>query len=212
MTDEPSSTDAAAWIRSEYQRLATTTSDINQHLHTLREIASTRRTILECGTRHAVSTVGFVAGLLEMLERTPYGGSSLMPQVWCLDIDRKPEVDNLAMAAELCNIHIEYGDHDTTKSLRRGPKLFDVAFIDTWHVEEQLRAELNWVPKRVKPGGLLLLHDTITYWEEGETKGHRGLRYALEPWMKLEENEDWYIVRHDAYNNGLLILERRDAH
>ena len=51
-------------ITSKYKTLCTTSSDINEHLPTLKEYALKVNHITECGVRGVVSSYAFASGLL----------------------------------------------------------------------------------------------------------------------------------------------------
>jgi hypothetical protein len=79
----------------------------------------------------------------------------------------------------------------------------DLLLIDTWHVYEQLKQELRLHGGKVRK--YIVLHDTTTFAEYGETPGHRGLWSAVEEF--LAQGTFWLKQRR-ANNNGLTILER----
>jgi hypothetical protein len=79
----------------------------------------------------------------------------------------------------------------------------DMLFIDTWHVYEQLKEELRLHADKVRK--YIVLHDTTTYGQLGETEGHAGLWPAVEEFL----SEGMFRLRQRyENNNGLTILER----
>jgi hypothetical protein len=79
----------------------------------------------------------------------------------------------------------------------------DLLFIDTWHVYEQLSEEL-----RLHAGAArkyVVLHDTTTFGDQGESAGHRGLWPAIEEFLA---QGTFRLKARYANNNGLTVLER----
>jgi hypothetical protein len=79
----------------------------------------------------------------------------------------------------------------------------ELLFIDTWHVYEQLRTELRLRAGKVRR--YIVLHDTTTFGERGETEGRRGLWPAVEEFL----TEGTFRLKQCGENNhGLTVLER----
>lgn len=130
-------------VVDEYQMRRWMSSDIVQHLPQLHDEASTGdAVIIELGVRSGNSTSAFLAAVEE------HGG-----HVYSVDIDR-PRVpwhshpqwtfllgDDLLVADNL-------------------PDACDVLFIDTSHHYTHTLAELETYVPKVRPGGVVLLHDT----------------------------------------------------
>lgn len=181
-------------IEQKYQEKCATPSDINQHLPTLRKYAEQCQTVTEMGVRTIVSTWAFLAA-------KPAGG--------VLSIDYIHPVKhggNLDEVLELaCREGVPFNFIETdTRQIEIPPT--DLLFIDTWHVYEQLKIELDrHAPKARK---FIILHDTETFGERGETEGHRGLRPALEEFLFTQEGKNWSV--REVFNNcnGLTVLER----
>lgn len=129
-------------FHNEYQVRCVQSSDIRDHLPRLYKEASTGDAqIIELGVRSGNSTAAFLAAV----ER--FGG-----HVYSVDIDQPPawgetdlwtfhRGDDLLIAADL-------------------PDQVDIVFIDTSHHYSQTVAELETYRSKVKPGGVILLHDT----------------------------------------------------
>lgn len=199
-----------------YNRLRHTPSDIHEHLDTLRKLATQTPKILELGVRHAVSTTAFLHGLFSVQ-------SKLEPHLYGMDLDEKLDVCELQKVVDGTSVQFTFFNHNTANPPDGLllPDQFGGVFIDTWHVEEQLAAELSWAGSRIEPGGWLALHDTETFWERGESPGHRGLKFALEAWLEsegrvsierldgtMENVAKWSIGWKSRNNNGLTILWR----
>ena len=130
-------------MRALYAARSRTPSDIYQHLPRLHAEASTGNAqVIELGVCAGNSTVAFLAAV----ER--HGG-----HVWSVDIvkpdlpwDTHPQWtlivgDDIAVADQL-------------------PNGVDVVFIDTSHHYTDTLLELSVYVPKVKPGGVVLLHDT----------------------------------------------------
>jgi hypothetical protein len=70
---------------------------------------------------------------------------------------------------------------------------------DTWHAYDQLKAEL-----RRHAHKYIMLHDTTTYGQHGESPGHGGLWPAVEELLALGT---FKVKARYANNNGLTVLE-----
>ena len=137
-------------IRDEYATRLALWSDIQDHLPRLHAEAATGEcVVIELGVRAGNSTAAFLAAVDE------FGG-----HVHSCDIHRPRvpwenhpqwtfyEGDDLALVDEL-------------------PDGVDVLFIDTSHFYDQTCAELELYVPKVKPGGVVLLHDTELKHPEG---------------------------------------------
>lgn len=131
-------------LSTEYHRLVNTPSDINEHLPTFCELVEITHAqhVIELGTRSGVSTIAW----LYALEQT--GG-----RLTSVDIDERPDI----------------GDHDHWTFIQGDdidPDVFtqldpaDIVFVDTSHLYDHTLAELNIYRWLVKPGGLIVCHDT----------------------------------------------------
>lgn len=128
-------------INDEYMLRCSLTSDIQQHLPQLKAEAADAKRIIELGVRSGNSTCAFLAGVEQsgghlwsvdiMQPRVPWWGHSQ----WTVLVG-----DDLDLADQL-------------------PDEVDVVFIDTSHHYVQTQAELELYVPKVKPGGVVMLHD-----------------------------------------------------
>src|SRR5262249_17234458 len=148
------------WVLGErYQAACLTPTDINEHLPTLSDLTRACQHITEMGTRTGISTLAFLWVQPKKLV--------------CYDLVRYPEVDQLAALAGETEFVFRQED-----VLQADIEETDLLFLDTWHVYQQLKAELRrHAPKARK---YIVLHDTTTYGDKGETDGHKGLWPAVE--------------------------------
>ncbi len=163
-------------------------SDINELLPVLHDYAAECENVTEFGTRFGASTTCFLHARPKRL--TAY------------DLQQQPGVvERLAHLALEVGVRFRF----VTAGVRHVRiKTTDLLFIDTWHVCEQLRAELYSHSNRVRR--YIAIHDTVTFGEVGETAGHRGLWPAIIQF--LLDHAEWKLIEQRT-NNGLTILGRR---
>ena len=160
-----------------------TSSDINEHLPTLYALAKECRHVTELGTRTGVSTTALLYAQPDKLV--------------CYDRMQYPQVDRLARAAG----RTEFVFHEKDV-LWVDIEETDLLFIDTWHVYEQLKEELRRHAGKARR--YIVLHDTTTFAEHGETEGHRGLWPAVEEFLAKGA---FRLKARYQNNNGLTVLE-----
>ena len=143
-------------LQGEYERLCVTPSDIYLHLPRLVELVTRTNAqhVIELGTRTGVSTIAWLYGL----EQT--GG-----RLTSIDIDAKPAIDDHPAWTFIQGDDL---DPAIVSKLDRA----DIVFIDTSHLYEQTVHELNLYRWLVKPGGLMVLHDTELPVPETAPPGH----------------------------------------
>lgn len=176
----------AETLARRYERACITPSDINEHLVTLKWLASQCEHVTEMGTRGANgSTVAFLA--------------AQMPYLECYDINPCPGLDALRPLAGKTRIGFTQAnvlDVDIEPT--------DLLFIDTWHVYGQLKAELARHSGQARR--FIVLHDTETFGVRGEDPTQKGLWPAVEEF--LAATPDFKIKSRYVNNNGLTVLER----
>lgn len=138
-------------LADEYARRCAEPSDIYQHLPTFVELvkATNAQHVVELGTRSGVSTIAWLYGL----EST--GG-----RLTSVDIDERPPI------GEWPNWSFIQGDDLDPEVFGNLPEA-DIVFIDTSHLYDQTLKELNLYRWLVKPGGLIVCHDTELPLPEG---------------------------------------------
>jgi len=167
-----------------YHILRTTQSDINEHLPTLKDLASKCGHVTEMGTRKIVSTWAFAEGLKE--------GDTLIA------IDYKtPEEYGVSSQSfiDFCkskgiNFSFIKGD---TREIEIQPT--DLLFIDTNHFYDNLKKELELHSDKAQK--YIVLHDTVSCADE--------LIPAVNEFIALGK---WKIEKHYTNNNGVMILTR----
>lgn len=182
-------------LEARYARLCAAPSDINEHLPTLRNLASGVR-VVELGVRFGHSTAALAAGAPVSLDSYDIKLQAAAHKVHALAVAagvdmRLHQADDLAIDIPEC----------------------DLLFIDTWHSGTQLEKELNRHAHAVRKH--IALHDTTTFGQHGETDGipwasavEPGLLSAIDAFMATAEGARWRVAKVWANNNGLTLLER----
>jgi cephalosporin hydroxylase len=159
----------AAW----YHACATNPeSDIAPHFPTFARLVAEHnvRAVIELGVRTGQSTA---AWLYHVGRRG---------QVWSVDIEEPRLPPRTAWTFVL-------GDDLDPAVLEQLPGLVDLVFIDTDHAYAHTLAELDLYGPRVRPGGVIVLHDTENEQpeEHGESIGMQPpfpVRTAMEQWAE----------------------------
>ena len=164
----------------------TTPSDINEHLETLKRYAEVCNTVTEMGVRSVVSTWAFLAARPKKLTS--------------IDIEECPigVIKELAIGV---GVDFKFILADTRSIVIEQT---DLLFIDTWHVYDQLKIELDLHGN--KANKFIIMHDTTIYGENGDTPGYKGLWPAVEEFLVL--NNNWRLKERHHNCNGLTVLER----
>lgn len=170
-------------IDNIFNKLKETTSDINEHMETLRVLSTECSNITEMGVRRCVSTWAFIEGLksgklvsIDIKHPEDWGGNLKQVKKAC----KKKNIDFTFILGNTLDIVID----DT-----------ELLFIDTQHTYKQLSQELALHSSKVRK--FIILHDTVSF---------PGLWQAVEEFIQLGV---WEIKSHYTNNNGLTILERR---
>jgi hypothetical protein len=159
-----------------------TKSDINEHLPIIKEYGKKVDHITEMGVRSIVSTYALLAAKPKKM---------ISYDIVSVDTSH---IHSLAPSTEYKFI---VGD---TRQVIIEPT--DLLFIDTLHNYEQLKIELKLhAPKTSK---FIILHDTVTFGERGETSAN-GLNKAI---GELLDAGEWVTDLHLKNNNGLTVLRR----
>jgi len=205
------------YIESLFVNLKSQKGDINEHLETLKSLASECNSVVEFGVRWMVSVIALaVSGCKELhaydIEH-PAG----------FDENRFKELEDYC---EKYDIYFEFNQCDILE-LDTIPEC-DMLFIDTIHTYNQLKCELFLFSNKVKK--YIVIHDTTSYEELDECsitnedwlekyKDNKkvfslvtvesektGLNKAIEE--LLESNTEWKLFKKYTNNNGLTVLKR----
>ena len=200
------------YVKKNYDLLCSRHSDINEHLPTLFHYTTECESVIELGVRGCVSSWAFLYGLLN--------NNKNVKKMLLNDLT-ECNVNELVNVAKSLNVDIHYkwvNDLDLEVD-----GMYDLTFIDTWHIYGQLKRELDKFSKITKK--YIIMHDTEIDGIQGETirnnwdavkqsqetgfnveEINTGLQKAIDEF--LESNHDWKIKQVFKNNNGLTILER----
>lgn len=193
-------------IADLYRELCKAPSDINEHLpafgHFVAEVGQDFRgrapdahfgacKVIELGVRHGVSTIAWLHALSSV-----EGG-----HLW--SVDRSFPGDD----APIRQVNVQpdrwtfvLGDDLGKHTLEALPDLVDIVFIDTAHTLAHTYRELCTYGLRVRPGGVILLHDTL----ENAVETGYPVRTAIDRFVSLHSLPPW---THRPWNNGLGIIQ-----
>jgi|GEM_PF-1651637 len=171
-------------LDDEYRRLLSAPTDIQNHLPRLRSLASQCESVVEFGTRTAVSTTAILHG--QPRKFTAYDINRSDRAVWLREVSGRT--------------HYRFVTADT-RQIEIEP--CDLLFIDTLHVYEQLSAELALHADKVR--SRIAMHDTVTFGTSGEVPGSKGLRPAIQEFLA---KGGWSVESEYADSNGLTVLKR----
>ena len=133
-------------LQLRYRQRCGEDHDIKCQMPVLYAHARNAAAIIELGVRGGNSTAAFLAGC-------EYGGG----QLWSVHIEDTQVPD---WFRETPGWHVLVADDLSPEAVAFCPNGADVLFIDTSHFYEHTLAELRLYVPKVRPGGLVLLHDT----------------------------------------------------
>lgn len=185
-------------IDKEYENTKNTKSDIDEHVFDLLTLAQDCTHVTEFGSRFGASTRAFLKAPVSLR---------------AYDLDLHTPLMDLFKIARKVGKDVEYQKANTLELLIEPT---DMIFIDTWHSQQQLRAELKLHANAARK--YLAFHDTHTYGVRDEQQdwaanpdrkamANQGLLPAIIEFVI--NNPQWQFRKHKQNNNGLTILERR---
>jgi len=172
-------------IEEEYEKRCQMTTDINEHLSLLKELASKVDHVSEFGVRDGHSTVALACGRPSRMVSYDVNRPSLellgQLRMWLPGFE--------FIQADVLEVNIEPTD---------------LLFIDSHHTYNQLRQELAFHGDKARK--FIVVHDTETFGLRGEDGTEPGLIAAIREF--IGNSKWWYLMRHDTNNNGLTVLAR----
>tara|TARA_R110002074_G_scaffold77658_2_gene176062 strand:- start:736 stop:1332 length:597 start_codon:yes stop_codon:yes gene_type:complete len=195
-------------IQERYNLVCNEPSDIHEHLPTLKQYTEECETVVEMGVRWITSTWAFLAGQPKKLTSIDIQ----YPKYYNANLE---DVESLA---EEAGIEFKFVLGDT---LNMTIEECDMLFIDTWHVYDQLKAELALHADKVKK--YIIMHDTTSFGFRGESINDNitesitaktvgeGQRQGIVPAINefLESHKEWKLKSVYENNNGLTIIQRQ---
>jgi predicted O-methyltransferase YrrM len=174
----------------DYAELCRTPSDIVDHLprFVAMVLDTNAQHVIELGTRTGVSTVAWLHGL----EQT--GG-----HLTSVDIDPAPAI---GAHAQWTFIQGDDCDPDVFGTLRPA----DIVFIDTSHHRRHTLCELYLYRHLVRPGGLMVCHDTELRRPEGSPQGDPPypVKSAILEFVE-DEGLEWFNFT-DSWGLGVISI------
>ncbi len=198
-------------LKEEYEYHSALTSDINEHLPVLKNLAQDCSSVVEIGVRSLVSTWGILQGLSERGQKQPsYIGIDLY----------YPPKDRLDLAKKLAQ---ENGVDFTfwrVNDMHIDLEPADMLFIDSLHTYCHLTYELETFSHRIRK--YICMHDTSDPWGHGDPDHHTdfsdypefinkekvGLWTAVEDF--LAKHPEWSLLERRTNNHGFTILKRNE--
>jgi hypothetical protein len=168
-------------------------SDISEHLPTLSSYAKECEHITELGVRAVVSTWALASGNPKVLRSYDIQHP--------IHFSGQGSFEDFLVAVSETGIDFSFTQAD---DLQIEIEETDLLFIDTWHVYDQLKKELELHGNKAKK--YIIFHDTVTFGEHGEGGGV-GLMPAINEF--LESNPHWVVKEHFLNCNGLMVLFRK---
>jgi len=184
-------------IVQKFQEAKTKRSSTNQHLETLRQLATECSHITEFGVCRVVSTWAFLLGC--------------KGKIVSYDIVQHKEIDE---ALEICRQENVNWTFIKESSIKVEIEPTDMLFIDDLHIGEHLQKEIDLHATKVHK--YIVMHDTEKHKTAGEKvrihgdQGYqRGKIDGLWPVIeRMVASGVWRIKAHYKYNWGLTVLER----
>lgn len=214
-------------LKEKFSQLCYISSDINEHLPTLKLYAQECSSVFETGVRGVISSYALLYGLVENTNNT----NNTNKIIFLNDI-HNCDINEFRKIAESNLISVKYKWINNLELEFLPDETYDLTFIDTWHVYGQLKRELNKFSKITNK--YIIMHDTETDGIHGETKRPGGLYNnlyvnnrlnnivnttkipeneilnGLQPAIDefLTNNKNWILDKHYKNNNGLTILKK----
>jgi len=180
-------------IIQRFERVKEEGRDISEHMDVLYKYASECSVIVELGVNEGISTTAFCLAVHDNHSK----------EFFNYDVHITTMFQELIDICKLENITMNFTMEDDRNIII--PEC-DLLFIDTLHIYEQLKTELELHANKSRK--YIILHDTETFGAVGEGGKTKGLWPALSEF--IEDNNCWKIKEHYPNNNGLTIIERND--
>ena len=176
---------ARATVDDLYDLAVRSSSDINEHLPTLRMLAAMVSHVTEFGTRSGLSTAAFLKAAPE--------------RVVSYDLVRRREVAGLEIAAKRAGISFEHLRKDV---LATEIEPTDLLFIDSIHTYDRICRELELHGDKARV--FIAFHGTTAFAEVGEVSDSRGIWPAIEAYFATRPG--WRLLGRWTNNNGLAVF------
>lgn len=171
-------------------------SEMSAHAPLLEYFASRCNHVTEFGSRHAHSTIAFLAGAKEKL--VSYDIAPTPSTIFLLDMKMKG----------LLPCDWEFKCQSTTDPNHQIEET-EFLLVDTLHIAAQVHIELKLHANHVSKW--IAFHDVASQSLASlDSPGNVGIMPAIHQF--LEENKEWGKIYQCNFNHGLLILEKANYH
>lgn len=174
-------------VAAAYERVKREPTDMIEHMDVIRHYSSQCESAIEFGVYDCTSTWALLAGAPKKL--TSY------------DIERRVEVSEVEAAAAGSPTVFRF---ILASSTEVEIEECDLLFIDSMHTYEHLKKELALHAGKVRK--FILMHDTTTFGEIGQTNESPGLWLAVAEF--LVDHSEWSILERRTNCHGLTVLKR----
>jgi cephalosporin hydroxylase len=174
----------------EYLEYCNIPSDINEHLYILYNLALDDNSVVEFGVGYGRSTRAFMAAIQQT-------GKSLKSY----DLVELDGVASLFRDAKDSGVDASFHQENT---IEIDTVSTDILLVDSHHTYEQVSGELKKHASGVRK--YIIFHDTVTFGENGQDPGTRGVLPAINEF--LSDNPNWTKYKSFDNNNGLLVIQR----
>lgn len=170
--------------------------NINEHLPLLYMLSLQSDGVAELGIDRGISTSALLSGQEQRSARglpARYIGVDINGE--CLnEVIRLRKILKTPVVTEV----------KSESSIRIQPiPLVDLMLIDSEHTETHIKKELALHANSVRR--FIALHDTVTFGENGEKPGSRGILYGIDVLL----SPPWALIYDSPRNNGLSVFERQ---
>lgn len=187
-----------------YKKYCSETTDINEHLPTIKKYASKCNSVVEFGSRGMHSSIAIINGMPKIINLYDINHPSRSGA----------DLDLILSLAKKCKLDISFNLKNVLDVVIDET---DMLFIDTWHSYQQLSKELELHVDKVKK--YLIFHDTTLFGDVDEKDWYnlkekhtssptkQGLNTAIDEF--LLKNLEWKLLEKFVNNNGLTVLEKK---
>jgi hypothetical protein len=185
-------------LRYQYDLHCMQSSDINEHIPTLRELASQCETVTEIGVGHVISTWGILQGLSESsFKNVAYRGIDL----------NYPSLERIYLAASLAKKNEIMFNFLQANDFLIDLEPTDMLFIDSWHTYRHLTYELETFSPKVSK--YIAMHDTSPPWGYQDEPFYQGFIPEYPAHINLEKRGLWPAVEDFLSNHPEWVLKKR---
>ena len=170
-----------------YERVKREPTDMFEHMDVIKSYSAQCESAVEFGVYDCTSTWALLAGHPKRL--TSY------------DIERRVEVSEAEAVTAGSGTVFRFV---LASSLEVDIEECDLLFIDSMHTYEHLKRELDLHAGKVRK--YILMHDTTTFGEIGQTNEKPGLWPAVAEFVR--DHAEWSIAERRINCHGLTVLKR----